>query len=209
MFLVIFVITYFLISFLYKKIIINEKYQEVYMLTENLQIGEKIQEEKVKKVRINKNDFSIDDDEIEQEISFNISKYDLKKGQIITKDLVIKEDEYIIDENRARIAIELDKSNVSINSALDKGSLIDIYYIRDDIADIEKRVELIANKVKVIDITDDNGNTVNRSSNASQVIVSLSKDKILLISKYKKLGSFSISIVNWEEVIYEIKNYMW
>ena len=196
MFLVIFVITYFLISFLYKKIIINEKYQEVYMLTENLQIGEKIQEEKVKKVRINKNDFSIDDDEIEQEISFNISKYDLKKGQIITKDLVIKEDEYIIDENRARIAIELDKSNVSINSALDKGSLIDIYYIRDDIADIEKRVELIANKVKVIDITDDNGNTVNRSSNASQVIVSLSKDKILLISKYKKLGSFSISIVN-------------
>lgn len=196
MFLVIFVITYFLISFLYKKIIINEKYQEVYMLTENLQIGEKIQEEKVKKVRINKNDFSIDDDEIEQDISFNISKYDLKKGQIITKDLVIKEDEYIIDENRARIAIELDKSNVSINSALDKGSLIDIYYIRDDIADIEKRVELIANKVKVIDITDDNGNTVNRSSNASQVIVSLSKDKILLISKYKKLGSFSISIVN-------------
>lgn len=209
MFLVIFVITYFLISFLYKKIIINEKYQEVYMLTENLQLGEKIQEEKVKKVRINKNDFSIDDDEIEQDISFNISKYDLKKGQIITKDLVIKEDEYIIDENRARIAIELDKSNVSINSALDKGSLIDIYYIRDDIADIEKRVELIANKVKVIDITDDNGNTVNRSSNASQVIVSLSKDKILLISKYKKLGSFSISIVNWEEVIYEIKNYMW
>lgn len=196
MFLVIFVITYFLISFLYKKIIINEKYQEVYMLTENLQLGEKIQEEKVKKVRINKNDFSIDDDEIEQDISFNISKYDLKKGQIITKDLVIKEDEYIIDENRARIAIELDKSNVSINSALDKGSLIDIYYIRDDIADIEKRVELIANKVKVIDITDDNGNTVNRSSNASQVIVSLSKDKILLISKYKKLGSFSISIVN-------------
>lgn len=195
LFLVIFVITYFFISFLYKKIIIDEKYQEVYMLTENLQLGDKIRE-KVKKVRINKNDFSIDDDEIEQDISFNISKYDLKKGQIITKDLVIKEDEYIIDEKKARIAIELDKSSVSINSALDKGSLIDIYYIRDDIADIEKRVELIANKVKVIDITDDNGNTVNRSSNASQVIVSLSKEKILLINKYKKLGSFSISIVN-------------
>lgn len=195
-FLVIFAITYFFISFLYKKIVIDEKYQEVYMLTENLQLGEKIQEAKVKKVKINKSDFLIDDDEIQQDISFNISKYDLKKGQIITKDLVIKEDEYIIDENKARIAIELDKSNVSINSALDKGSLIDIYYIRDDIADIEKRVELIANKVKVIDITDNNGNTVNRSSNASQVIVSLSKDKIMLINKYKKLGSFSISIVN-------------
>lgn len=196
LFLVIFVITYFSISFLYKKKIIEEKYQEVYMLTENVQLGEKIQEAKVKKVRINKSDLVIDDEEIQQDISFNISKSDLKKGQIITKDLVIKEDEYIIDENRARIAIELDKSNVSINSALDKGSLIDIYYIRDDIADIEKRVELIASKVKVIDITDDNGNKVSRSRNASQVIVSLSKDKITLVNKYKKLGNFSISIVN-------------
>lgn len=196
-FLIIFAIVYILVSILYKKMILDEKYIEAYVLNKDISIGNDISDTDVYKVRINK------DDRIKNKADIRclfdgsyISRYDLKKGQIMTQELILKKDDYVIDENNARISITLDKKDISTNSALEKGNLIDIYSIRDDILDIDKKVQLIAKNIKVIDIIDEEGNSVNKSNKAFQIVVSLSNEKIMLINKYKQIGNFSISIIN-------------
>lgn len=193
-FVIILFFTYICLYLIYKNTLLNKKYTDAYVLNKEVLRGNYILNEDVKKVKIPR-DMYYQDIVIKQDI-FNentLVNENLSKGQIITKDMFVTKEEYKLRESKELITIDLDKSEILINSKLKKGKIINIYYIDGDYRDNSK---LILENANIIGVYDDNANMVEYSNNASKIIILVSREKVMQIKNYQKKGYFSISIVN-------------
>ncbi len=193
-FVIILFFTYICVYLIYKNTLLNKKYTDAYVLNKEVLRGNYILNEDVKKVKIPR-DMYYQDIVIKQDI-FNentLVNENLSKGQIITKDMFVTKEEYKLRESKELITIDLDKSEILINSKLKKGKIINIYYIDGDYRDNSK---LILENANIIGVYDDNANMVEYSNNASKIIILVSREKVMQIKNYQKKGYFSISIVN-------------
>lgn len=197
LFLLIFFVVYISVNSVYKKFVLNREYVDAYVLNKDISRGKNISKDDVYKIKIHKDEYIEDINLILNEFNeYDLAQIDLIKGMIVTKDLFVKKEEYGFAEGKEIISINLDKKDISTNIKLEKGRIVNIYFIKENELDESKKVELIAKNVEVIDVNDDEANSVSKSKNASKIIVSLSSDKIMLINRYNKTGCFNISLVN-------------
>lgn len=194
---IIFVIVYIFISLIYKNIVLSKEYIDAYILDKDILRGNKISSQDICKVKIQKNSYNGDINFIVNSLKDkDVSKINLVKGQVITKDLLISEEEYVYDKSKEIISLDLDKNDIATNSKLEKGSIVNIYFVKTNQNDNSGPVELIEENVKIIDVNDDEANSVNKDKKASKIVISLPREKILLVNSYKKSGVFNISLIN-------------
>lgn len=194
---IIFVIVYIFISVIYKNIVLSKEYIDAYILNNDILRGNKISNQDICKVKIQKNSYNGDINFIVNSLKDkDVSKINLVKGQVITKDLLISEEEYVYDKNKEIISLDLDKNDIATNSKLEKGSMVNIYFVKTNQNDNSEPVELIEENVKIIDVNDDEANRVNKDKKASKIVISLSREKVLLVNSYKKSGVFNISLIS-------------
>lgn len=194
---IIFVIVYIFISVIYKNIVLSKEYIDAYILNNDILRGNKISNQDICKVKIQKNSYNGDINFIVNSLKDkDVSKINLVKGQVITKDLLISEEEYVYDKNKEIISLDLDKNDIATNSKLEKGSMVNIYFVKTNQNDNSEPVELIEENVKIIDVNDDEANSVNKDKKASKIVISLSREKVLLVNSYKKSGVFNISLIS-------------
>ena len=190
---IIFIIIYFGINFTYNKIINSKEYFSVYALNRDIARGKNILNEDVYEVKISKKDFK-DDFELNKNIfegEFVLIR-DLGKDQIITKDKLVKKEDYIFDDTKEMVAIPIQSDSKYIRGKLEKGSIINIYYIDT----ITNKVETVEENTKILDISNEKGESVSNDKELSEVILSLDKEKVLMVNSYKQKGSFFVSIIN-------------
>lgn len=193
---VIFVIVYIFISLIYKNIVLSKEYVDAYILNNDILRGNKISNQDICKVKILKKNYDGDINFIVDSLSDkDVSKTNLVKGQVITKDLLISYDEYICYKDKEIISLELDKNDIATNSKLEKGSMVNIYFTETSQNDNSETVKLIEENVKIIDVNDDEANSVSKNKKASKVVIALSREKILLVNSYKRRGLFNISLI--------------
>lgn len=194
---IIFVIVYIFISVIYKNIVLSKEYIDAYILNNDILRGNKISNQDICKVKIQKNSYNGDINFIVNSLKDkDVSKINLVKGQVITKDLLVSEEEYVYDKSKEIISLDLDKNDIATNSKLEKGSIVNIYFVKTNQNDNSEPVELIEENVKIIDVNDDEANSVNKDKKASKIVISLPREKILLVNSYKKSGVFNISLIS-------------
>lgn len=196
-FLIIFLVVYISISLIYKNIVLNDQYVDAYVLNKDIIRGKSVSSNDVYKIKINKEEYIEDINLIQNEFNeYDLARIDLTKGSIITKDLFVRKEEYNFEQGKEIISINLDKNDISTNIRLERGTIINIYFIKENELDESKRVALLAKNVKIIDVNDDEGNSICKSKNVSKIIVSLTSDKVMLINRYNKMSCFNVSLVN-------------
>lgn len=193
---VIFVIVYIFISLIYKNIVLSKEYVDAYILNNDILRGNKISNQDICKVKIFKKNYDGDINFIVNSWSDkDVSRTNLVKGQVITKDLLISKEEYVYNKDKEIISLELDKNDIATNSKLEKGSMVNIYFTETSQNDNNETVKLIEENVKIIDVNDDEANSVSKNKKASKVVIALSREKILLVNSYKRRGLFNISLI--------------
>lgn len=193
---VIFVIVYIFISLIYKNVMLSKEYVDAYILNNDILRGNKISNQDICKVKILKKNYDGDINFIVDRWSDkDVSKTNLVKGQVITKDLLISYDEYICYKDKEIISLELDKNDIATNSKLEKGSMVNIYFTETSQNDNSQTVKLIEENVRIIDVNDDEANSVSKDKQASKIVIALSREKILLVNSYKRRGLFNISLI--------------
>ena len=146
---VIFIIIYFCINFAYNKIINSKEYICVYAPNKDITRGKNILREDVYRIKINKKDFKEEFNFDERWFSedFVLTK-DLEKDQIITRDKLIKKEDYVFDATKEMLGIPLQNDSKYIRAKLEKGTVINIYYIDN----ITNKVETIEENIKIVPI---------------------------------------------------------
>ena len=193
---VIFVIVYIFISLIYKNVMLSKEYVDAYILNNDILRGNKISNQDICKVKILKKNYDGDINFIVDRWSDkDLSKINLVKGQVITKDLLISEEEYICYKDKEIISLELDKNDIATNSKLEKGAMVNIYFTETSQNDNSQTVKLIEENVRIIDVNDDEANSVSKDKQASKIVIALSREKILLVNSYKRRGLFNISLI--------------
>lgn len=197
MLLSIFIIVYFTILFLYHRIVLSKEYVSVYALTKDITKGKNILQEDVYEIKLNKKEFDENFD-IGKNI-FNeevVVSQNISKNQILTKDKIITKEEYVFDDSKEMIAINIENNSKYINSKLTKGSIVNIYFVPNENTVPQSSVEKVDNNVKILDISDKNGNSITNSKDILEIIVLLDKEKVLKINTLKPNGKFYVSIIN-------------
>lgn len=197
MLLSIFIIVYFSILFLYHRIVLSKEYISVYALKKDITKGKKILLEDVYEIKLNKKEFDenfdIGKDIFNKEV---VVSQNISKNHILTKDKIINKEEYIFDDSKEMIAINIENNSKYINSKLTKGSIVNIYFTPNDNTVPQSNVEKVDNNVKILDISDKNGNSITNSKDVLEIIVLLDKEKVLKINTLKPNGRFYVSIIN-------------
>ena len=193
----IFIIVYFSILFLYHRIVLSKEYISVYELKKDITKGKKILLEDVYEIKLNKKEFDenfdIGKDIFNKEV---VVSQNISKNHILTKDKIINKEEYIFDDSKEMIAINIENNSKYINSKLTKGSIVNIYFTPNDNTVPQSNVEKVDNNVKILDISDKNGNSITNSKDILEIIVLLDKEKVLKINTLKPNGRFYVSIIN-------------
>lgn len=193
----IFIIVYFSILFLYHRIVLSKEYISVYALKKDITKGKKILLEDVYEIKLNKKEFDenfdIGKDIFNKEV---VVSQNISKNHILTKDKIINKEEYIFDDSKEIIAINIENNSKYINSKLTKGSIVNIYFTPNDNTVPQSNVEKVDNNVKILDISDKNGNSITNSKDILEIIVLLDKEKVLKINTLKPNGRFYVSIIN-------------
>ena len=193
----IFIVVYFSILFLYHRIVLSKEYISVYALKKDITKGKKILLEDVYEIKLNKKEFDenfdIGKDIFNKEV---VVSQNISKNHILTKDKIINKEEYIFDDSKEMIAINIENNSKYINSKLTKGSIVNIYFTPNDNTVPQSSVEKVDNNVKILDISDKNGNSITNSKDILEIIVLLDKEKVLKINTLKPNGRFYVSIIN-------------
>ena len=197
MLLSIFIIVYFSIFFLYHRIVLSKEYVSVYALNKDITKGKEILLEDVYEIKLNKKEFDESFDVGKKVFTkeFVVSQ-NISKNHILTKDKIINKEEYVFDDSKEMIAINIDNNSKYINSKLSKGSIVNIYFIPNNNAESQNGVEIVDNNVKILDTSDKNGNSIKNSKDILEIIVLLDKEKVLKVNSLKQNGKFYVSIIN-------------
>lgn len=182
--LVIFLIIYFSLSYIYVNCISSNN--KIYVLNKDVVGGQEINREDLKVIFVNKakakeilEEFKVDFD------TQWVAKCDIYKGQILRYENLIKKGDYIYEEKKEIIVIELDKEDFELNSKLKPKNIVNLYFKKNDESN---DIELVQEDLKLIDI-------LKKDNENYKIMVSLSNDKIKKIKNNKINGKFSVSLI--------------
>ena len=207
-------IIYFILIYVRSKIT-NTNTVEVFVLNKDILRGEKINDQDIKVIKINEMELNINH---VNSVNNIVAKDNLMCGQILSKENVLDESEYVkvSKEDKERIAIKLSDLNTSASSIFDKGSIVNIYYTgrssqleniiqkfntqiikSSSIADSYTTIGLI-DDVKIINLYDKNGKKINNEQTQINIIdsieIEVEKDMAVLIENLKNYGKFSVTV---------------
>ena len=217
MILLIAIVLYFILTFIYNKIVKKENYIYVYMSKQDINKGEILNSENVDKVKlqINESDNIFNDfDSVELYVASN----NIEKGKVILKEDLTLKSEYKVDEEYEYISIKAESSDMAVSYNICKGDIVNIYYTAkaNMIVDILAKysedfitsgteenyatIKLLKN-VTIFDTFNNSGISLSDSQNLNgdfvidTVMIKVKKEDALLIKNLKNYGKFSFSKV--------------
>lgn len=212
--LICFLVIYILLVFIHSKIT-NDNLKEVFVLTKDINRGENITLDNTKKVKIDSTSLNI---KYVDKVDNLLAKNNLKLGTILSDEIVISSEEYEeIKEDKESILINLSDKINNLNLALEKGSIINIYYTgrssqlkglidKDKYKQIESGsitdsyiTVLLLKDVEVKSIYDQSGNNIEgKTESISAINIEVDEPTAILIENIKKYGEFSITVKRWD-----------
>jgi hypothetical protein len=215
------IFTYLLVTFLYNKFILNDKFIEICVLNKDFKRGDKISEDSIFLLKVN-----IENKNIQylskEEVIGKILKNDFCQGQLLTKDLIEDKSTYINpSDGKEIVTIPIKNAYDIVSYRIEKGSIVNIYYTgkasqlnnfinssnlenitSSGTSDSYTTIKILEN-VKIIDIFDKYGNSIkidksdtkNKDFQIDAIMVETTKEKVMKISNIKNYGTFNISIL--------------
>lgn len=194
-FIFIFFFCYTITYVIYTKFVINNNYIDAYVLNKNIMRGNSISSDDVIKIKVLKDSYNEDITMLKNRFDENILiNENLSKGQIISNNMFVTKEEYNYRNGKELVSIELDKDDTVINSRLRKNILINIYFTQEVDNKIETNIAL--ENATVVDVYDDNANSIEFGNNASKITIYVPKNKVMEINNFKEKGKIKISIIN-------------
>jgi hypothetical protein len=210
-----------LVTFLYNKFILNDKFIEICVLNKDFKRGDKISEDSIFLLKVN-----IENKNIQylskEEVIGKILKNDFCQGQLLTKDLIEDKSTYINpSDGKEIVTIPIKNAYDIVSYRIEKGSIVNIYYTgkasqlnnfinssnlenitSSGTSDSYTTIKILEN-VKIIDIFDKYGNSIkidksdtkNKDFQIDAIMVETTKEKVMKISNIKNYGTFNISIL--------------
>ena len=210
------------VKFVYGKYI-NQQKEEIYILGKDVYEGEIIKEGDLTNIKVE----NVKDSIRENVKKLNkgkllsneyIAKYDLKKGQILTTDVVIFSEDKSVEEleKLEYISINVSSSDEAISYQVMPGDIVNVYY-SSKIGETENLLEnkekiyssnqkdgIVTYKIfgdlEVIGVFDENGNriitsedSVNTIKKFTTITFRVSKEDAMLISNIKEIGKFNLT----------------
>ncbi|MDO4282685.1 MAG: hypothetical protein Q4D02_03535 [Clostridia bacterium] len=180
---------FLILCFIYNKLMLNSKC--VFVLKKDISKGEKLSYDNIQKVIIK----NFNQEELIEPYS-SVAAFDLKKGQILSNEMISKDEVPILSE---QIIIPV-SNNVK---GMKKGDFVNVYMTtqKENIENIKGNhyvsltnkqndtitVKIIENK-KILEIYQD-------EDNKGYIIIEVEKNIALLIENVKSMSSFSLSIM--------------
>lgn len=213
------IVLYFILTFIYNKIVKNDAYIYAYLVKQDINKGETLNVENVDKVKlqISNNQNVFDDFENLELYVFNKN---VEKGKVILKEDLALKSEYKVDEEYEYISIKAESSDMAVSYNISKGDVVNIYYTAKTnmISDILEKysedfitsgieenyatLKLLKN-VTILDTFNNSGISLSSDVNLNgdfvidTVMIKVKKEDALLIKNLKNYGKFSFSKVKW------------
>lgn len=217
------VVIYGLFSYIYNTYI-KQPYQSIYILNKDLAKNEVIKEEYLKEVKVlslsNIEEY-ISKNEIIEENGNIVASYNIKAGQVLTKDVISqKQDQLKGQEDYEYISLDIKAASKGVSYQIRKGSMVNIYYtsrnkLVEEVLSSKEKIyssnneesnvtcKLLEN-VEIFGIYDSKGtSTIEDSSKDSKssitfdtVVIRVNKKDAMLISNLKDQGDFNFTIVS-------------
>lgn len=204
------IIVYFSFVFIESKIVEN-KYNktDVYILKENMNKGDKLLSNSFRKIKI------ITDSKLNYNIDLSKESYlncDLKKGQIIYKDVLTTKEKLLnASLNKEIVSIPLKYSFDSVSYKVTKDSIVNVYFSAkskylDGLTHNKEILQnnnqegfstlLFAENTKVIDVVDRDGNSRKDGADfiPDTILIEVSNSDAKLIKNFKNVGEFSLTM---------------
>lgn len=214
------IILYVILTFIYNNIVIKSNEIIAFVVSEDIEKGNKIDIEKLFKITLKSSDNSLEYTTDISNLDNMLLNSDIKKGQIITKEILIEKDSYIkSNKDEEIVAIKIKSPEDSASYNLNKNSLVNIYYTgKSDFASEilmnlngsnivsggnpgYMTVEILKN-VKIINIYDKYGNEINYNNLQSNneividtILISTDSKTAMNIYNLSRYGDFSISVL--------------
>lgn len=204
------IITTLLISYINNNYLTDEKY-EAYALNKLVIAGENIDQSMLDKVQVSVKDRYISKDQIYIYTEQSVAKENLNIGQILTKDLVEKENEEK-NEKTEYMSIPIANPENAMAYQIKRGDKVNLYYTSklsqtNEITknfekeysskDIDGMITIrILENVPVINTYNEIGEIAEYGSAFKQVVFKTDQKTAMIISNLKGQGVFDICLVN-------------
>ncbi|MEG0073092.1 MAG: hypothetical protein RR922_01895 [Clostridia bacterium] len=180
------------------------------MLKNDVIRGQKINESSINKISVYKKDIKVIPN-MDYTVSNKVSKENLKKGQILDKNMFIEEKDYLkSSSNKELISISIKEASDVSGYLIKKDSIVNMYvtakskYV-EDIVNSKKilktesgfsTIELLKD-IKIIKVIDKNGVEVTSGDNKiyDEVIIEVNKEDAILLNNLKSYSEFSFTLV--------------
>lgn len=204
------IIVYIILSYIYS-VMTKENLKEVYVITKEVKRGEEITLENSSKIKI---DVDSSQKLYLENIENILAKFDLKEGQILSLDNVIKKEEYTNAQNQDNeiVIIDLSDFSSSIQSNLSRGMMVNLYYTgrssqvenffnnsnykkvkSSNISDSYTTVLLLEN-ITVKEVYDKNGKVTNEEGRGEKIALEVDNNMAIMTQNIKNYGTFSVTI---------------
>lgn len=191
--------------------------EEILVLEEDLVRGQKINESSYIKTQVRSG--SIDNKMNESDLDNKVLNTDLKAGQILIKDHLIDEQDYmIVSKGKEVICIKIESTDDFVSYQVGIDSIVNIYYtgksaMATDILDDTNLETIKSNEntgyitvklleeIKILNIFDKYGNKVDRKKNKESnveidaAMIEVERGLVEKINNLKNYGKFSLSII--------------
>ena len=147
------------------------------------------------KIKILKKSYNEDINMIKNNFSDNfLLNENLTKWQVITNDMFVSKEEYEYMKEKELISLDLNKDDIVTNSKLRKNLIINIYSTQE--FDNKIQTNMVLENVQIVDVFDDNANSIHCSNKASKIMLYAPRDKVVAINNLKEKEKIKISIIN-------------
>lgn len=194
-FISVFFFCYIITYVIYKNIIIRNNYIDAYVLNKDILRGNSVSSNDVIKIKILKKSYNEDINMIKNNFSDNfLLNKNLTKWQVVTNDMFISKEEYEYMKEKELISLDLNKDDIVTNSKLRKNLIINIYSTQE----FENKIQtnMVLENVQIVDVFDDNANSIHCSNKASKIMLYAPRDKVVAINNLKDKEKIKISIIN-------------
>lgn len=208
------IIIFSILIIIQKNITNQDTLQKVYILKNDLESYSQLNETFLDEIymensQLNNYEFISN----KEEILNKYSKYNLKKGEILTKKLLIDAndiDKIKSQDTNENIAIKLDSLSSIYSSTITDKSTINLYisinekYLPEDIKNYSKVIQnkdgnnIVTFKylenISPINFTDENGNQVNSGNQFSSIVINVTDKQAIYLNSINGIANFKVTI---------------
>lgn len=212
---------YLLLSFIYNKFILNDKFVEICILNKDLKRGDKISQDSFYLLKVNAENNGRQYVS-KKDVIGKVVKNNFCQGQVLSTDLVEDEMSYISpSDSKEIVTIPVKNACDIVSYHIEKGNIVNIYYTGKTIQlnnfintnnfenitssgnnDSYTTIKFLE-KIKILDVFDKYGNSIKISENDTKnkdlqvdaIMLETTKENVMKISNIKNYGTFNISIL--------------